>query len=201
MHMCKSILYVTGSGDFATRQQLQRKHKRDKRHPPPNFFPSPRLLPTTSPPGRGQFARSSSKCTSSTMTDLSSSAPARCLFNNCNSEASNNKFAFLVHSQDTLPNNLPPKVDDKPLARQKRRRTRFVALLVFGILSPRVHAHQRCMCIAFCYSPTKPTACTLKANIMVLRLDTARKTNRFLRQSMRRTPSRTRLLGWKLSLV
>ncbi|KAI9769315.1 MAG: hypothetical protein M1835_006720 [Candelina submexicana] len=32
-------------------------------------------------------------------------------------------FAFLVHSQDTLTNNLPPDVDNKSLARQKRRRT------------------------------------------------------------------------------
>ncbi|KAA6406824.1 MAG: hypothetical protein FRX48_09322 [Lasallia pustulata] len=32
-------------------------------------------------------------------------------------------FAFLVHSQDTLTNNLPPNVDNQPLARQKRRRT------------------------------------------------------------------------------
>jgi hypothetical protein len=35
-----------------------------------------------------------------------------------------NGFAFLVHSHDTLPYSLPYKVDDKPLARQKRRRTR-----------------------------------------------------------------------------
>ncbi|KAK4997091.1 Homeobox protein yox1 [Elasticomyces elasticus] len=33
------------------------------------------------------------------------------------------EYAFLVHSQSTLPNNLPPDVDNKPLARQKRRRT------------------------------------------------------------------------------
>ncbi|KAI9843316.1 MAG: hypothetical protein M1838_002687 [Thelocarpon superellum] len=32
-------------------------------------------------------------------------------------------YAFLVHSQETLPRNLPPNVDNKPLARQKRRRT------------------------------------------------------------------------------
>jgi len=34
-------------------------------------------------------------------------------------------FAFLNHSSSTLPHNLPPKVDDKPLARQKRKRTRY----------------------------------------------------------------------------
>ncbi|KAI9819709.1 MAG: hypothetical protein M1832_003943 [Thelocarpon impressellum] len=37
--------------------------------------------------------------------------------------SSNTSFAFLVHSQDTLPRNLPPDVDNKSLARQKRRRT------------------------------------------------------------------------------
>lgn len=42
------------------------------------------------------------------------------------SENPTSSYAFLVHSQDTLPNNLPPSVDNKPLARQKRRRTRFV---------------------------------------------------------------------------
>ncbi|WPH02586.1 Hypothetical protein R9X50_00545100 [Acrodontium crateriforme] len=36
---------------------------------------------------------------------------------------SNPSYAFLNHSTATLPNNLPPNVDDKPLARQKRKRT------------------------------------------------------------------------------
>lgn len=34
------------------------------------------------------------------------------------------KVAFLVHSVHTLTENLPPEVDDKSLARQRRRRTR-----------------------------------------------------------------------------
>lgn len=34
-------------------------------------------------------------------------------------------YPFLNHSSSTLPNNLPPNVDDKPLARQKRKRTRY----------------------------------------------------------------------------
>jgi hypothetical protein len=34
-------------------------------------------------------------------------------------------YAFLNHSSSTVPKNLPPKVDDKPLARQKRKRTRY----------------------------------------------------------------------------
>ncbi|KAF2774127.1 FAD/NAD(P)-binding domain-containing protein [Teratosphaeria nubilosa] len=39
------------------------------------------------------------------------------------SPESQHSFAFLNHSSSTLPNNLPPDVDDKPLARQKRKRT------------------------------------------------------------------------------
>lgn len=39
-------------------------------------------------------------------------------------KASTNSYPFLVHSTDTLANNRPPNVDNKPLARQKRRRTR-----------------------------------------------------------------------------
>jgi hypothetical protein len=36
------------------------------------------------------------------------------------------RYAFLNHSAATVNQNLPPTVDDKPLARQRRRRTRFV---------------------------------------------------------------------------
>lgn len=36
-------------------------------------------------------------------------------------------YAFLNHSAATLPLNLPPNVDDRPLARQKRKRTRCVS--------------------------------------------------------------------------
>lgn len=39
-------------------------------------------------------------------------------------QTSSESYAFLVHSQDTLNHNLPPTVDNPPLARQKRRRTR-----------------------------------------------------------------------------
>jgi hypothetical protein len=34
-------------------------------------------------------------------------------------------FAFLVHSQTSLMQDLPPKVDTAMTARQKRRRTRY----------------------------------------------------------------------------
>ncbi|KAG8628115.1 hypothetical protein KVT40_003988 [Elsinoe batatas] len=37
--------------------------------------------------------------------------------------SSHTNIAFIVHSSDSLTNNLPPIVDNKPLARQKRRRT------------------------------------------------------------------------------
>ncbi|KAL4810347.1 hypothetical protein BDV18DRAFT_56261 [Aspergillus unguis] len=39
------------------------------------------------------------------------------------SAAASSSYAFLVHSQKTLTQNLPPRVDNKLLARQKRRRT------------------------------------------------------------------------------
>jgi len=45
----------------------------------------------------------------------------------------NHSYAFLVHSANTLTNNLPPDVDDKPLARQKRRRTRYVVIPCRGV--------------------------------------------------------------------
>src|ERR1700744_5582949 len=39
-------------------------------------------------------------------------------------------IAFLVHSPHTLTQNLPPDVDNKSFARQRRRRTRYVLLYV-----------------------------------------------------------------------
>jgi len=36
------------------------------------------------------------------------------------------QLAFLVHSQESVANHMPPQVDNKALARQKRRRTRYV---------------------------------------------------------------------------
>ncbi|KAH7132233.1 hypothetical protein B0J11DRAFT_481399 [Dendryphion nanum] len=70
------------------------------------------------------------------------------------SRTPNTSFAFLVHSPDTVANALPPDVDNKPLARQKRRRTRYVirvplrlSTIIFHLsflaramlLRPRVH--------------------------------------------------------------
>ena len=48
--------------------------------------------------------------------------------------SSGGSFAFLVHSQDTLNNNLPPNVDNQPLARQKRRRTRYAPMMLLNEL-------------------------------------------------------------------
>ena len=39
------------------------------------------------------------------------------------SSAQRGNWPFMNHNAATLPNNLPPNVDDKPLARQKRKRT------------------------------------------------------------------------------
>ncbi|EED22436.1 homeobox transcription factor, putative [Talaromyces stipitatus ATCC 10500] len=50
----------------------------------------------------------------------SSSSPSQSL---TSSSPANLHYAFLVHSQKTLTQNLPPRVDNKLLARQKRRRT------------------------------------------------------------------------------
>ncbi|KAI5793170.1 hypothetical protein EDC01DRAFT_87961 [Geopyxis carbonaria] len=37
--------------------------------------------------------------------------------------SSGSNYAFITHSQDTLPLNLPPSIDNAPLARRRRRRT------------------------------------------------------------------------------
>jgi hypothetical protein len=53
-------------------------------------------------------------------------------------------YAFLVHSQKTLTQNLPPRVDNKLLARQKRRRTRYVFFFIGASNGPsRVVRHQK----------------------------------------------------------
>lgn len=40
--------------------------------------------------------------------------------------SSSSGIAFLTHSQTTIASGLPYVIDDKPLARQKRRRTRYI---------------------------------------------------------------------------
>lgn len=47
------------------------------------------------------------------------------------------QLAFLVHSQESVANHMPPDVDNKALARQKRRRTRYISPSLFRLKSPR----------------------------------------------------------------
>jgi len=69
-------------------------------------------------------------------------------------------YAFLVHSQKTLTQNLPPRVDNKLLARQKRRRTRYVNATVIRpaivrvpcVLFPRT-LNPSLTCTEWVYSP------------------------------------------------
>lgn len=58
---------------------------------------------------------------STPVTTSSSTARDACASSDASSSLN---YAFLVHSQKTLTQNLPPRVDNKLLARQKRRRTR-----------------------------------------------------------------------------
>ena len=59
------------------------------------------------------------------MSDQELSAPAQPQSVQVSDSAAFN-YAFLVHSQKSLTQNLPPRVDNKLLARQKRRRTRYI---------------------------------------------------------------------------
>lgn len=47
-------------------------------------------------------------------------------------------FPFLVHSQDSVTNGEPPEVDNAKLARQKRKRTRYVVSLPNPSGSPKL---------------------------------------------------------------
>ena len=54
------------------------------------------------------------------------SSPASSRFPTARRASFSGQLAFLVHSQETVANHMPPDVDNKALARQKRRRTRYV---------------------------------------------------------------------------
>jgi hypothetical protein len=54
-------------------------------------------------------------------------------------------LAFLVHSQETVANKMPPDVDNKALARQRRRRTRYDSIFY----SPTSSKLVRLYCDAF----------------------------------------------------
>lgn len=57
------------------------------------------------------------------MSDSSSPCSSASDSGGCSSPTIAGGLAFLVHSPETVQRNLPPDVDNKPLARQKRRRT------------------------------------------------------------------------------
>ena len=58
------------------------------------------------------------------MPSSTSSPPTTCALND---------HVFVVHSQDTLENKRPPEIDNKTLARQKRRRTRYASYYTAGL--------------------------------------------------------------------
>ena len=92
--------------------------------PPFLFFSFPPFLP------------SSLSLSLSTMSDPEPAVPA-CSSSPTSVSASESttaaalNYAFLVHSQKTLTQNLPPRVDNKLLARQKRRRTRYILIPMY----------------------------------------------------------------------
>lgn len=98
-------------------------------------------------------------------------------------------LAFLVHSPDTVRSNLPPDVDNKPLARQKRRRTRSAfAPLCFPLLLRRETR---------LYRPrqgVKPDSFMYRRNhANPLLRAIARKTRKYWKQNTREIASLTRL--------
>ena len=85
-----------------------------------------------------------------------------------NSDGEEGQYAFLVHSQDSVSQNTPPDVDNQRLARQKRRRTRYIL-----------------------YNIGPDIPCLLIAS-------TAPKITPSLKPNMKRTPNLTRQQGSKL---
>lgn len=91
------------------------------------LFSSPTFLSSTYPPFLFSISRkhlSSCPLSQVTMSDLEPSAAASSSPSLPATDSNALSYAFLVHSQKTLTQNLPPRVDNKLLARQKRRRTR-----------------------------------------------------------------------------
>ena len=79
----------------------------------------------------------------------------------CSSPTVAGGLAFLVHSPETVQRDLPPDVDNKPLARQKRRRTRYARIFYCVLWLVRVTTRcyvavlhdQSCVCYT---NPTPP---------------------------------------------
>ena len=93
------------------------------------------------------------------MSDSSSPRSSASDSGGCSSPTVAGGLAFLVHSPETVQRNLPPDVDNKPLARQKRRRTRYARISYCILWLVRVTT--RC-CVAIlrnqsCVCHTNPT--------------------------------------------
>ena len=93
------------------------------------------------------------------MSDSSSPRSSASDSGGCSSPTVAGGLAFLVHSPETVQRNLPPDVDNKPLARQKRRRTRYAR--IFYCVLWLVGVTTRC-CVAIlrdqsCICHTNPT--------------------------------------------
>jgi len=93
------------------------------------------------------------------MSDSSSPCSSASDSGGCSSPTIAGGLAFLVHSPETVQRNLPPDVDNKPLARQKRRRTRYAR--IFYCILWLVGVTTRC-CVAVlrdqsCICHTNPT--------------------------------------------
>ena len=83
-------------------------------------------------------------------------------------------YAFLVHSQKTLTQNLPPRVDNKLLARQKRRRTRYARKPIPVLIGPMGLAASRSLTRHCCGRIAPKTTQSLKPSINGTRSQTKR---------------------------
>ena len=103
------------------------------------------------------------------------------------SENTNADYAFLVHSQNTLGNTLPPAIDNKSLARQRRRRTRCVLPLRLG-RSP-----------SYTRLETSVACCANTGSGDLTNGSLAQKTKPYSRRNTSTTIGRTRLRGGRSS--
>ena len=89
-------------------------------------------------------------------------------------------FPFLVASQDSVTNGEPPEVDNAKLARQKRKRTRYVPSIYYfrSILE---------------FSLGRPECVR---SVYILTCLSAQKTKQHLKRSIRRTQSQTNWHAW-----
>lgn len=91
-----------------------------------HYFLFVALVPIDPPLPRPPHAVCSGCVDMSASSPLPSSSPASLRTANGRRTSLTGQLAFLVHSPQTVANHMPPEVDNKALARQKRRRTRYV---------------------------------------------------------------------------